>query len=319
LATLRAGFDCVAIGEGEQLVCDLVAAVGSGADLRAVGGLAWLHDGALVRTPKGARLALDAYPPFALGLSRLGPIEITRGCIYACKFCQTPFFAGAAFRHRSVGNVRHWVRLLVARGFVDFRFLSPTALSYGARGREPDLGAVAELLAGVREDIGDARRLYFGTFPSEVRPEHVTPTGLRLIARYASNRTLIVGGQSGSDGVLAASARGHDAAAVERAVALCVEHGFTPHVDFLFGLPGEDEAAVAATLAQMQRLVARGAKVHGHTFMPLPGTPWQHAPAGVLAPAVRRAMLTLSSTGAAYGQWEGQADVARELARARGG
>ncbi len=314
-ATLGAGFDLAAIGEGEGLVCDLVAALDAGTDPRAVAGVAWLDHDTLRRNPRASRLALDDFPPFALGLRRLGPIEITRGCIYACKFCQTPFFAGAAFRHRSVANVSHWVRLLVEHGFVDYRFLSPTALSYGARRPEPDLAAVEDLLGSVRALIGPQRRLYFGTFPSEVRPEHVSAKALQLIARYASNRTLILGGQSGSDAVLAATARGHDAATVERAVALCVEHGFVPHVDYLFGLPGEDAAAVDATLAQMQRLVARGARVHGHTFMPLPGTPLRHAPPGVLAPAVERRMRTLVAKGAAYGQWEQQAVVAQALAR----
>ena len=31
-------------------------------------------------------------------------LEITRGCVYACSFCQTPFMFKARFRHRSVGN-----------------------------------------------------------------------------------------------------------------------------------------------------------------------------------------------------------------------
>ena len=75
-------------------------------------------------------------------------------------------------------------------------------MSYGATGPEPNLAAVEELLAGVREDIGSERRLWFGTFPSEVRPEHVTEEALQLIRRYCNNRTLILGGQSGSDAVL---------------------------------------------------------------------------------------------------------------------
>lgn len=315
LATLRAGWDLIASGEGERTICELVAAAAAGGDLRAVAGVcSRLADGTLRRNPRPERVALDDHPPFGPSHGRYGPIEITRGCVYACRFCQTPYFAGAAFRHRSVGNVRHWVRFLVERGFRDFRFLSPTALSYGARGPEPDLGAVEELLAGVREDIGPARKLWFGTFPSEVRPEHVTPASLRLLRRYVDNRALIVGGQSGSDRVLAASARGHDVAAVERAVALCVEHGFVPHVDFLFGLPGEEQADVEATLRCMDTLVARGAKVHGHTFLPLPGTPFRRAAAGAISAATRQRLRQLASRGQLYGQWEQQERTARELA-----
>ncbi len=316
-ATLRRGFDLVAVGEGERVIIDLVLALAAGEDPASVRGVAALRDGVVRRSGRAERLELDAFPPFGPAHGRYGPIEITRGCVYACRFCQTPYFAGASFRHRSVDNVREWVRFVVRRGFRDLRFLTPTSLSYGTRTAEPDLAAVEALLAGVREDIGPDRRLWFGTFPSEVRPEHVTPAALALLRRHVDNRALIVGGQSGSDRVLAASARGHDAATVERAAALCVEHGFVPHVDFLFGMPGEGPEDVDLTLALMDRLVARGAKVHGHTFLPLPGTPFRRAAPGTLTPAVRRRLRNLASEGRLYGQWEQQERTAQALAAAR--
>jgi B12-binding domain/radical SAM domain protein len=317
-ATLRAGFDLVAAGEGEQLVRELVTALRDGSSATAVAGVHWLEggpDGGELRgSGRGARIALDEFPPFSPAHDRRGPIEITRGCIYACRFCQTPYFAGARFRHRSVANIAHWAAHLSGVGFRDLRFLTPTALSYGASGPTPDLAAVEALLAAVRAAIGPQRRIWFGTFPSEVRPEHVTPAAMALLARWVDNRTLIIGGQSGSDAVLQHSERGHDAGAVEAAVAIAVEAGFVPHVDFLFGLPGEDAAAVAATLALMDRLVERGARVHGHTFMPLPGTPFRRAAPGRLSPALRRQLQLLASRGQAYGQWEQQETTAQELA-----
>ncbi len=317
-ATLRAGWDLVAIGEGERTIRDLVQVLAADGDARDVPGVASLRaDGTLRKNGRAERVTLDDFPPFGPAHGRFGPIEITRGCVYACRFCQTPYFAGAAFRHRSVDNVRHWARFLVGRGFRDFRFLTPTSLSYGAHGPEPDLAAVEALLACVREEIGTQRKLWFGTFPSEVRPEHVTSASLLLLKRWVSNRTLIVGGQSGSDRVLAASARGHDAEAVERAVALCVEHGFVPHVDFLFALPGEEPADVDATLAMMDRLVARGAKVHGHTFLPLPGTPFRKAAPGALTAEVRQRLRQLASKGQLYGQWEQQESTAQAMVAGR--
>lgn len=317
LQTLRAGFDLVAVGEGEQTIREVVHALSADHDPRAVPGIAWLDGGQLRRSARAERLSLDDLPPFAPQHERYGPIEITRGCIYACRFCQTPFFAGAQFRHRSVGNVRQWARFLVGREFVDYRFLSPTSMSYGTQGPEPDLAAVEALLAGVREEIGPSRRLWFGTFPSEVRPEHVTHASMALLRRYVDNRTLIIGGQSGSDAMLQHSRRGHDAATVEAAVAIALEHGFVPHVDFLFGLPGEQVADVEQTLVFMERLVDRGARVHGHTFLPLPGTPFRRAAPGVLAPILRRQLQVLASRGAAYGQWEQQEIMAQQLADGR--
>jgi hypothetical protein len=65
----------------------------------------------------------------------------------------------------------------------------------------------------------------------------------------------------------------------------------------------------------MDRLVAHGAKVHGHTFLPLPGTPFRKAAPGRLDAATRQALLRLASKGQLYGQWEQQAAIAGGLAR----
>jgi radical SAM superfamily enzyme YgiQ (UPF0313 family) len=76
-------------------------------------------------------------------------VELTQGCRYACRFCQTPFMFGGRFRHRSVDSVREHVRRIVSYGLRDVRFITPTSLSYGSPGPGPDLDAVAELLDGV--------------------------------------------------------------------------------------------------------------------------------------------------------------------------
>lgn len=317
-ATLEAGWDLAAVGEGERTVLALVRALLAGEDPRARRGIASLEGGVLRAHGKGESVALDDFPPFALAHGKIGPIEITRGCIYACKFCQTPSMNKARFRHRSLENVKHWVGEMKKRRVRDYRFITPTSLSYGTRDETPDLAAVEALLASVRAVVGPEARVYYGTFPSEIRPEHVTPGALALLARHVTNRTIIVGAQSGSERVLAASGRGHGVPEIERAVAIAVEAGFEPHVDFIFGLPGEEPADVEATLALAERLVERGARVHGHAFMPLPGTPWRGEAPGVLGGEARRRIARLASSQRLYGQWERQAAVARDLAARRG-
>lgn len=320
LRCLREGWDLVAVGEGERTVVELVRAALAGRDLREVRGTAHLDAaGKLVQRGRGDVVVLDEWPPFAPAHGRLGPVELTRGCIYACGFCQTPFMNRARFRHRSLGEVLRWVRVQKEAGFRDYRFITPTSLSYGSPGPEPDLEAVEALLRGVREVIGPSpgARLFYGTFPSEVRPEHVTPEAVALLKRWVDNDTLIIGGQSGSDAVLARMHRGHDVAAVERAVAIAIEGGFEPHVDFIFGLPGETPDDVEATLRLAEALAARGARVHGHTFMPLPGTPLQGAPPGRLSPATRARLDRLASSGGLYGQWARQLELAQDLAEHR--
>jgi B12-binding domain/radical SAM domain protein len=308
--TLRAGFDLVARGEGERTLPALLAAVAAGDDPRRVAGLCWLEGGQLRGSGRAEPVELDAVPPWAPRAGRLGPLELTRGCAWGCRFCQTPFLFKAHWRHRSLPVVRDWIRFLARREARDVRFLTPSALSYGAAGEAPELDAVEALLATTAEEIGPHGRIFFGTFPSELRPEHVSARALALVRRYAFNRTLILGGQSGSDRLLAAMGRGHDAAAVERAARLAVEAGFEPSVDLIFGLPGEQEEDREATRSLARRLARLGARVHAHAFMPLPGTPWAGAPPGPIDDASRLLLDQLASAGRAHGRWRRQERLA---------
>ncbi len=315
--TLEGGFDLVAVGEGERTIVDLVRCAIAGGDLASVRGVARLEGGLVRSTGPGERVELDDFPAFNLPDRAFNPIEITRGCVYACRFCQTPFMFKARFRHRSIDNVREHVRIQRRERLRFVRFVTPTSLSYGADGEEPNLDAVEGLLAAVREEIGPDGRVFFGTFPSEVRPEHVTPDALRILKRYVDNDNLVLGGQSGSQRVLDESLRGHSVEDVVRAVRIANEHGFRANVDLLFGLPGEEAADADATVSLMRRLVELGARVHTHTFMPLPGTPLKDAPAGKVAPAIAKELGRLEAAGKSYGKWREQIVSAEALARRR--
>jgi B12-binding domain/radical SAM domain protein len=305
-ATLGAGFDLVAVGEGEETLPLLLGALVAGGDARQVPGLAWLEDGSTRTSGRAAPVDLDAFPAGAPRAGRWGPIELTRGCVWACRFCQTPFHFRARFRHRSLGAVRAAIRAARARRAADVRFITPSALSFGSEGPGVDLAAVEALLAAAREEAGPTgrgARVLFGTFPSELRPEHVSAQALRLVARYCDNRMVIVGGQSGSDRLLAAMGRGHDAEAVRRAVAIARECGFRPSVDFVFGLPGETEDDREATRRLVVEVARAGARVHAHAFDPLPGTPWRGEPRGALDAETSALLGRLHAGGRAYGEW----------------
>jgi B12-binding domain/radical SAM domain protein len=316
-ATLGAGFDLVAIGEGERTILELVKAAAAGEDLARVRGVGRLEDGAYRDTGTGERVELDDWPAFNVPDRKFNAIEITRGCVYACAFCQTPFMFKARFRHRSVASVREHVRIMRRENLRFVRFVTPTSMSYGSDGTEPNLDAVEALLSACREEIGPEGKIYYGTFPSEVRPEHVTPEAMRLLRRWVDNDNLVIGGQSGSQRVLDATRRDHTVEDVEQAVRIAIEHGFKPNVDYIFGLPGEGPDDARATIAAMDRLVSEGARVHTHTFMPLPGTPLKDAPAGVVDEDVQRAIAKLESRGEAYGQWRRQLVAAASLSKRR--
>ncbi|MBI2389243.1 MAG: TIGR04013 family B12-binding domain/radical SAM domain-containing protein [Deltaproteobacteria bacterium] len=317
LDTLRSGWDLVALGEGERTIVDLVLAVANGRDPLSVRGMGRLDGGELCTSGRGEPVELDAYPAFNLPDRKFNAIEITRGCVYACAFCQTPFMFKARFRHRSVENVREHVRVMRREGLRYVRFVTPTSLSYGAGGTEPNLAAVEALLAACREEIGPEGRVFYGSFPSEVRPEHVTPEALTLLRKYVDNDNLVIGGQSGSQRVLDRTRRDHSVDDVVRASRLAIEHGFAVNVDFIFGLPDEDPTDREATLRLMETLTDLGARVHSHAFMPLPGTPLRDAPPGTIEPTVRRELERFEARGRAYGPWRAQLLVAERLSQRR--
>ncbi|MFI5911539.1 TIGR04013 family B12-binding domain/radical SAM domain-containing protein [Dactylosporangium sp. NPDC051541] len=312
--TLDAGWDIAAVGEGESTLLTLVDQAG---DPSGIQGLVYRDDtGRLIKTGKAHREPLGTYRAFPLTYKRMNPIEITRGCVYACRFCQTPFMFSAKFRHRSVENVRWHVDRMREIGKRDVRFITPTSLSYGADDEEPDLDAVEKLLASCKEGIGPEGRVFFGSFPSEIRPEHMSVQALALVKKYCANDNLIVGAQSGSERVLEAAKRGHDVESVRRAVRLGIAAGFRINVDMIFGMPGEDPADAEASLKLATELAGLGARIHSHVFMPLPGTPWRDAAPGDVDPETIKAVSRLAQQGALYGHWEKQRRHAQQLAAA---
>jgi B12-binding domain/radical SAM domain protein len=316
-ATLALGFDLVARGEGEATLVGVLRELLQGGDPRRVPGLSWSAARGLATSGRARPVNLDAHPGYSRRLGKALALEVTRGCAWSCRFCQTPFVHRAPPRHRSVEAAREFARFACELGHRDLRFLTPSALSYGAAAGEVRLEAIEALLAGVRAEVGPSRRIFFGTFPSELRPEHVSPDSLALIRRWADNRDVLIGAQSGSDRLLEVMRRGHSVDDVVRAVECCRGAGMTAAVDFIVGLPGEDEDDLEATRRLMVRLTEAGARVHAHVFLPLPGTPWRGQAAGRLDATTRQLLDGLASRGRAYGQWRRQVELGAQLARLR--
>ncbi len=151
-------------------------------------------------------------------------------------------------RHRPLENVLEHIEHLVKAGFKDIRFITPDSLAYlSDDGVHPDYARLEQALMAMQEVAGKAK-IKFGEFPSEMRPEFITPELAQLIDRYSDASYLAIGAQSGSERMLEAMHREHDVAAVERAVTYLATYCHKLkkiYVDFIAGLPGEttqDEA-----------------------------------------------------------------------------
>lgn len=283
-------FDYVVVGEGEETLPELVKVLTEGGDVSGVRGIAFKDKEKVVFTPKRGEVDLDKYPPFKPPL--FGPIEITRGCPWSCAYCQTPRLFGHRMRHRSVESICKYDKY-----YEDKRLVSPNAFAYGSDGITPDEAAVERLLRSLSGNI------YFGTFPSEVRPEFVTTTMLELVNAYCANRELHLGGQSGSDRMLKAIHRGHTAADVLTAVERTHDAGLTPVVDFIFGLPGELEEDQRLTVDCIEAIIKEGGNVRAHYFMPLPGTELANTKPEKLSPEIEKLLGKLALGKKLTGSW----------------
>ncbi len=225
-------------------------------------------------------------------------------------------------RHRPLENVLEHIEHLVGAGFKDIRFITPDSLAYlSDDGVHPDFARLEQALLAMHEVSGKAR-IKFGEFPSEMRPEFITPDLAQLIDRYSDAAYLAIGAQSGSEAMLKAMHREHDVAAVERAVTYLARYCRKLkkiYVDFIAGLPGETTQDEALSQQLMERLTRISPKVciHSHTFMPLPGTPMQFMPPGSVGRTTRATFEKLSQRGQEWGDWQEQEEIAHSITEFR--
>jgi len=310
---LSIGFDYVVIGEGEHTFPELVENLLSGKNPLVIPGVVGRNSEIWPHPRDIPIVSLDEYPPFALGMNIVGPIEVTRGCPFQCKFCCTPFLTGCKVRHRSVASVTKWLTLAVERsGFTRAWFLSPNALSYGGRGMKAEPEKLETLLRESTKVEG-LDELFFGSFPSEVRPEFVTKPILEMLRSYVANTSVQIGLQSSSDRILFLANRHHTVEQGMRAIRIALDSGFTPHVDMIFGLPGESKKELHDSIELCYTLVDMGAKTHGHVFMPLPGSAYEAMPPGKLDSESRQRLGDLSRRKEMTGAWSAQEGLAEFL------
>ena len=314
---LENGFDYVVIGEGEKTFPELLWHLMNEKDPMGIPGVV---DDTTQNCPiprDFTPVDLDAHPPFALGMNIVGPIEVTRGCPYSCKFCCTPFLTGGRVRNRSIDSIVNWLTQAVERsGFDRTWFLSPNALSYGGRGRTVEEDKLECLLKAVTK-IEGLKEVFFGSFPSEVRPEFVTRPLLEMMKNYVANKTLQIGLQSSSNRVLKLANRHHTIEDGLEAIDAALDCGFIPHVDMIFGLPGETKKELHESIDLCYSLAERGAKTHGHVFMPLPGSGYENEKPGRLDSESRRLLGELSRKKLLTGSWSTQESIAENLASHR--
>ena len=163
------------------------------------------------------------------------------------------------------------------------RFLTPTSLSYGSADTTRPRGRRCAP-RGRTEGAGADAKIFFGTFPSEIRPS----TSLRARSRSSAagrqpddrdRRTVRVRPAS-------SRRRGADTPSMTscaRSSSRSCRHS-VPTSTSSSGSPAREEPIASASMRLAERLVSMGARIHSHAFMPLPGTPLRDATPSPIEP-----------------------------------
>ncbi|MBM3789809.1 MAG: TIGR04013 family B12-binding domain/radical SAM domain-containing protein [Acidobacteria bacterium] len=317
--TLQSGADIVFCGEAEESFPAVLRRLAAGGEFRDIAGIAIRRDNEVVVNSRALPADIEAFSSFSPERGMFGPIEITRGCPFACSYCQTSHIFGVRPRHRSISAIARQAETLRSKYGRVVRLLSPNAFSYGSPdGRQLNPAALHDLLSALRETVSPGGRIIFGHYPSEVRPEHVTPDTLGLLRRFADNDEIVIGAQSGSQRMLEACRRSHTVDEVVTAVSLARRFGYKVIVDFIFGLPGESEPDRRETVAVLESLSRLGARIHPHAFVPLPQTAFSAERPGRVSSEVIRALERLKVRGAIYGDWVAQRRLANHVWKSLG-
>ena len=87
---LKAGLDYCCVGEGEDVLGEVVGCLVEGRGLGGIAGLYRFEGGRLKGGPRERPVDLSSFPALPKRMSFPTYIEIGRGCSWGCAYCQTP-------------------------------------------------------------------------------------------------------------------------------------------------------------------------------------------------------------------------------------
>jgi tRNA-2-methylthio-N6-dimethylallyladenosine synthase len=224
--------------------------------------------GGVVETDFPVEAKFDELPEASAPQGPSAFLTVQEGCDKFCTFCVVPYTRGAEFS-RPAAQILAEAKKLVAQGSVEITLLGQNVNAYRGSGSDGAAWNLARLIRAVAEIPGLARIRYTTSHPRDM--------DAALIAAHAEVPALMpflhLPIQSGSDRVLAAMNRGHDAAAylalVERLRRARPDLALSS--DFIVGFPGETDADFEVTLDLVRHV--NYAQAFSFKYSPRPGTP----------------------------------------------
>ncbi len=238
--------DYVIRGEGEEGLPALVVAIAEGrTDLSHVPGLTWRRpDGEVVTNALAKPVDLDTLPSpdldllgftptRVLGLRRVVPIQISRGCPFDCSFCTVHTTFGRKMRYRSIDRVLDDLERLDGPNLHVFFYDDNFVVSKKR---------TKELLRAMIE-----RRFQF-RWSAQVRTDiGKDPELLELMAR-SNCYNVYVGLESVNEQALASMRKRQNLGAMSEHIRNIRSAGINVHGMFVLGFDEDDEATLEATV-----------------------------------------------------------------------
>lgn len=249
---LHAGADFLIIGEGEETMSELYAAISSKAPVSEIAGIAYLKDGRVVKTP--ARVKMKDLSELPLPNRKGIPIEkylqvwkenhgnssmtvsTQRGCPYTCKWCSTAVY-GQTYRRRPAELVVEELAMLN-------RDYQPDTIWF-----VDDVFTVSHnWIRSFHEEI--LKQGVKISFECITRAERLNDEILDLLKQAGCYR-IWIGAESGSQKIIDAMDRRVSVETVQETINMANNLGIETGTFIMLGYPGENEKDVKATVEHL--------------------------------------------------------------------
>ncbi len=270
---LQEGADYVILGEAEQTLAELIAAVNNGSqDMMSLPGLAYRRQGAVIKTVRRPVMKeLDELPFPAWDIIDMEPyrrtwlkhrgyfsmnMATTRGCPFKCNWCAKPIY-GNRYNSRSPQNVVAELVMLKERFNFDHIWFCDDIF-----GLKP--GWVHEFANRLQASGIRFRFKIQARADLLLQPDYISD-----LAR-AGCENIWMGAESGSQKILDAMDKGTRVEQIFEATRLLKAHGIHPSFFIQFGYPGETRQDILKTIDMINTLLPY--EIGISVSYPLPGT-----------------------------------------------
>ncbi|HEY0680354.1 MAG TPA: radical SAM protein [Chitinophagaceae bacterium] len=270
---LKEGADFVMMGEAELTLVELTNNLSSkNDDLSHIAGIAYIHNGHVVKTAKRAVMReLDALPMPAWDLVNIEPYRqtwlkssgyfslnmgTTRGCPFKCNWCAKPIY-GNRYNSRSPEHVIRELKYLKEKfGFDHIWFCDDIF------GLKP--GWVKQFA-----DLVEKEKLHF-KFKIQARADLLLQDDhIKDLARAGCDN-IWMGAESGSQRILDAMDKGTTIEQIYTATRMIKKYGIRPSFFIQFGYLGETREDISKTISMINELLPSELGIS--VSYPLPGT-----------------------------------------------